>query len=56
MTGGQIMQMDDMVLISVDDHISEPPDLFRNHLSGADLESAPKLLSDKNGGLLDLPA
>jgi predicted TIM-barrel fold metal-dependent hydrolase len=43
------MQMNDMVLISVDDHISEPPDLFKNHLSGADLESAPKLLSDKNG-------
>ena len=43
------MNMNDMVIISVDDHISEPPDLFKNHLSGADLESAPKMLSDKNG-------
>jgi predicted TIM-barrel fold metal-dependent hydrolase len=43
------MNMNEMVIISVDDHISEPPDLFKNHLSGADLESAPKMLSDKNG-------
>jgi len=43
------MQMNDMLLISVDDHISEPPDMFKNHLSGAELESAPKLMSDRNG-------
>ena len=28
------MEMNDMVIISVDDHISEPPDMFKNHLSG----------------------
>src|SRR3954452_7479269 len=44
-----LMKMNDMVIISVDDHISEPPDLFKNHLSGADLESAPKLVQDLNG-------
>jgi len=27
------MNMNDMVLISVDDHISEPPDMFKKHLS-----------------------
>jgi predicted TIM-barrel fold metal-dependent hydrolase len=43
------MQMNDMVIISVDDHISEPPDMFRNHLSGAALESAPRLEQDRNG-------
>lgn len=43
------MQKNDMVLISVDDHISEPPDMFRNHLSGADLESAPRFVVDENG-------
>ena len=32
------MQMNDMVIVSVDDHISEPPDVFANHLSGAALE------------------
>jgi hypothetical protein len=44
------VEMNDMVIISVDDHISEPPDLFKNHLTGADLESAPKLVTDVNGG------
>ncbi|PEQ11841.1 amidohydrolase [Novosphingobium sp. PC22D] len=43
------MEMNDMVIISVDDHISEPPDMFKNHLSGAALESAPKLIQDANG-------
>ena len=26
------MNKDDMILISVDDHIVEPPDMFKNHL------------------------
>jgi predicted TIM-barrel fold metal-dependent hydrolase len=43
------MNMNDMILISVDDHICEPPDLFDNQLSGALLASAPKLKADKNG-------
>ena len=43
------MQMNDMVLISVDDHISEPPDMFKNHLSGADLASAPTFCTDEKG-------
>ena len=43
------MNMNDMVIISVDDHICEPPGLFDRHLSGAALESAPKLLIDGEG-------
>ncbi|HEX7858008.1 MAG TPA: amidohydrolase family protein [Sphingobium sp.] len=43
------MEMNDMVIVSVDDHISEPPDLFKNHLSGDLLASAPKLVQDVNG-------
>lgn len=43
------MKMNDMVLISVDDHISEPPDMFKAHLSGADLKSAPTLHVAPNG-------
>lgn len=43
------MEMNDMVIISVDDHICEPPDLFDNHLTGDALKSAPKLLTDRNG-------
>lgn len=37
------MNKDDMVLISVDDHISEPADMFKKHLSGDSLASAPQL-------------
>jgi len=43
------MNMNDMVIISVDDHICEPPDMFDKHLSGEALKTAPKLLTDKNG-------
>jgi len=41
--------MNDMVIISVDDHICEPPGLFDQHLSGDALAKAPKLLTDQNG-------
>ena len=43
------MEMNDMVLISVDDHISEPPDMYDNHLSGEDLATAPKLRTTEAG-------
>jgi predicted TIM-barrel fold metal-dependent hydrolase len=43
------MQMNDMVIISVDDHISEPPDMFKNHLSGEDLATAPKFCTAPDG-------
>lgn len=43
------MQMNDMVLISVDDHITEPASVYDNQLSGADLASAPKLMVAPNG-------
>jgi predicted TIM-barrel fold metal-dependent hydrolase len=43
------MEMNDMVLISVDDHICEPPTLFDKHLSGEELASAPKFRTDPSG-------
>ena len=43
------MNMNDMVIISVDDHISEPPEMFDKHLSGDDLASAPKLRTNADG-------
>jgi len=43
------MKMDDMVIISVDDHITEPPDMFDKHLSPEHLATAPKFGVDKNG-------
>ena len=43
------MEMNDMVLVSVDDHVCEPPNLFKNHLSGDALATAPKFMTDPNG-------
>ncbi len=43
------MDMNDLVIISVDDHISEPPDLFDRQLSGDLLASAPKLRQTAKG-------
>ncbi len=43
------MKMEDMVIISVDDHISEPPDMFRKHLKGDDLAAAPQFHTTSEG-------
>jgi predicted TIM-barrel fold metal-dependent hydrolase len=43
------MNMNDMLVISVDDHITEPPDMFDKHLSPADLATAPKFCTDEQG-------
>lgn len=43
------MKMNDLVIISVDDHISEPPDMFKAHLSGDALKTAPQLKVADNG-------
>ena len=43
------MHMNDMVIVSADDHICEPPTLFDNQLSGELLASAPKLKLDAHG-------
>ena len=43
------MKMEDMVIISVDDHISEPPDMFKRHLKGDDLTTAPQFHTTDTG-------
>lgn len=43
------MKLDDLILVSVDDHIVEPPTMFEQHLSAAQKAFAPKVLKDKNG-------
>ncbi|MFZ4519756.1 MAG: amidohydrolase family protein, partial [Microthrixaceae bacterium] len=37
------MQADDLILVSVDDHVVEPPDLFEGRLSAAAAERAPRI-------------
>lgn len=43
------MKMNDMVIISVDDHISEPPDMFTRRLQGEDLATAPQFHTTEDG-------
>ena len=43
------MNKDDMILISVDDHIIEPPDMFKNHLPAKYLDEAPRLVHNPDG-------
>ncbi|HEV7525860.1 MAG TPA: amidohydrolase family protein [Acidimicrobiia bacterium] len=43
------MRMDDMILVSVDDHIVEPPDLFERHLSAKYKDIAPRIEHMPNG-------
>jgi predicted TIM-barrel fold metal-dependent hydrolase len=40
---------DDLILISVDDHIVEPPDMFSNHLPKKYAEEAPRLVHNPDG-------
>ncbi|MEU6541221.1 amidohydrolase family protein [Streptomyces sp. NPDC047000] len=43
------MDRDDMILISVDDHIIEPPDIFANHLPDRWKKDAPRLVHRDDG-------
>ena len=43
------MEADDLILVSVDDHLIEPPDLFVNHLDAKYLDRAPKLVRTPEG-------
>jgi predicted TIM-barrel fold metal-dependent hydrolase len=40
---------DDMILISVDDHTVEPPDMFKNHLPKKYVDDAPRLVHNDDG-------
>jgi predicted TIM-barrel fold metal-dependent hydrolase len=43
------MQLDDLVLVSVDDHVVEPPDLFEGRLPQKYVDVAPKLVRKEWG-------
>jgi predicted TIM-barrel fold metal-dependent hydrolase len=43
------MDMDDLILISVDDHVVEPPDMWEGRLSRKYAERAPKLIVQDDG-------
>ncbi len=43
------MKMEDMILVSVDDHLIEPGGMYDHHLSGDLLATAPKMLTTNTG-------
>ena len=43
------MRGDDMILISVDDHICEPADMFDAHVPAKYRDHAPRVVTDENG-------
>lgn len=43
------MKIDDMILVSVDDHISEPPEMFDQHIPAKYKDRAPKLIRQPQG-------
>ncbi len=43
------MNTDDLILVSVDDHVVEPPDLFEGRLAAAAAERAPHVIRNDQG-------
>ena len=43
------MRADDLILISVDDHMVEPPDMFDNHIPAKYKDDVPKLIQRADG-------
>ncbi len=43
------MKIEDMVLVSVDDHVVEPPDMFDQHLPAKFKDLAPKVIQTEDG-------
>src|SRR4051794_30389481 len=43
------MQLEDMILVSVDDHIVEPRDLFKHHVPAKYQNQAPKIIRTEDG-------
>ena len=43
------MQMNDMILVSIDDHFIEPPDMYANHVPQKWLDEVPKVVRNEHG-------
>ena len=43
------MKIDDMIIVSVDDHVVEPPDLFERHLPAKFKDIAPHVIRTADG-------
>ena len=43
------MHMEDMILISIDDHMVEPPDMYKHHVPAKWMDRAPKVVRNEQG-------
>ena len=43
------MRKEDMILVSIDDHMLEPPDMFEKHVPAKWRDQAPKVVRNENG-------
>ncbi|MEY4906353.1 MAG: hypothetical protein RL260_71 [Pseudomonadota bacterium] len=43
------MEMNDLIIVSVDDHVVEPPDMFHDHMPKHLLDKAPRLIRVREG-------
>ena len=43
------MQIDDMILVSIDDHVIEPSDMFDHHMPAKYRDGAPRYVHDQTG-------
>ncbi len=43
------MQLDDMILVSVDDHVVEPPGMWEGHLPAKYADEAPRVVTKDDG-------
>jgi predicted TIM-barrel fold metal-dependent hydrolase len=43
------MDMNDMILVSIDDHMIEPPDMFKNHVPAKFADQVPKVVRNADG-------
>ncbi len=43
------MDVNDMILVSVDDHVIVPPDMFVAHIPEKYRDQAPRIMEDPNG-------
>jgi predicted TIM-barrel fold metal-dependent hydrolase len=44
-----IMRVEDLILVSIDDHVIEPRDMFDKHVPARYRDQAPKSITDENG-------
>ncbi|MBL7496569.1 amidohydrolase family protein [Frankia sp. CNm7] len=43
------MKVEDLILVSIDDHVVEPPDMFTRHVPAKWLDQAPKVVTTEEG-------